>query len=50
MKGSEGGRPRSTKVARVFGAFFGCPDGFESSDFAQIMDLLTEEVSNFDDV
>ena len=31
---------RSTEVAGVFGAFFGRPDGFGSSDFAQIVDLL----------
>ena len=31
---------RSTEIARVFGAFVGRPDGFGSSDFAQIVDLL----------
>ena len=31
------GRVRSTEVARVFGALFGRPDGFGSSDFAQIV-------------
>ena len=37
---SGGGRVRSTEVARVFGAFFGRPDGFGSSDFAQIVICL----------
>ena len=40
MKGLDGGRPRSTEVARVFGAFLGRPDGFGSSDFAQIVHVL----------
>ena len=31
---------RSTEVAGVFGAFFGRPDGFGSSDFAQHVDLF----------
>ena len=31
---------RSTEVARVFGACFGRPDGFGSSDFAQNVDLF----------
>ena len=31
---------RSTEVAGVFGAFFGRPDGFGSSDFAQNVDLF----------
>ena len=31
---------RSTEVARVFGASVGRPDGFGSSDFAQIVDLF----------
>ena len=39
-EGLDGGRPRSTEVARVFGACFGRPDGFGSSDFAQIVDLF----------
>ena len=34
-----GSRPRSTLVARVF-RFFGRPDGFGSSDFAQHVDLF----------
>ena len=42
----EGFRLRSTEVdrgrpkSRVFGASFGCPDGFGSSDFAQNVDLF----------
>ena len=40
MKGLDGGRTRSTEVARVFGASFGRPDGFGSSDFAQLVDLF----------
>ena len=60
---------RSTEVAGVCGPFLGRPDGFGSSDFAQIvdlfmlyrsilvsgsdvikiMDLFTEEGSNYDD-
>ena len=28
---------RSTEVAKAFGFFFGRPDGFGSSDFAQIV-------------
>ena len=40
MKGLDGGLPRSTEVARVFGAFSGRPDGFGSSDFTQNADLL----------
>ena len=40
MKGSGRGRVRSTEVAKAFGVFFGRPDGFGSSDFAQIVDLL----------
>ena len=40
MKGLDGGRPRSTEVARVFGAFFGRPDGFGSSAFAKIVNVL----------
>ena len=32
---------RSTEVAGVFGAFFGRPDGFGSSDFAPNVDLFT---------
>ena len=40
MKGVDGDRPRSTEVARVFGALFGRPDGFGSSDFAQIACVL----------
>ena len=36
----DGGRPRSTEVAGVFGAFVGRPDGFGSLDFAQIVDFL----------
>ena len=35
----EGVGVRSTEVVGVFGAFFGRPDGFRSSDFAQIVDL-----------
>ena len=31
---------RSTEVARVFGAVLGRPDGFGSSDFAQIVILI----------
>ena len=31
---------RSTEVAGVFGFFFGRPDGFGSSDFAQYVDLF----------
>ena len=31
---------RSTEVAGVFGAFFGRPDGFGSSDFAHNVDVL----------
>ena len=31
---------RSAEVAGVFGACFGRPDGFGSSDFAQIVDLF----------
>ena len=31
---------RSTEVAGVSGAFFGRPDGFGSSDFAQNVDLF----------
>ena len=31
---------RSTEVAGVFAALFGRPDGFGSSDFAQIVDLF----------
>ena len=31
---------RSTEVARAFGSFVGRPDGFGSSDFAQIVDLF----------
>ena len=30
----------STEVAGVFGAFFGRPDGFGSSDFDRIVDFL----------
>ena len=40
MKGLGGGRVRWVTVARVFGAFFGRPDGFGSSDFAQIVDFV----------
>ena len=39
-EGLVGGRLRSTEVARVFGSFFERPDGFGSSDFAQIADLF----------
>ena len=39
MKGLDGGRPRSTEVARVFGSCFGRPDGFKSADFAQTVDF-----------
>ena len=31
---------RSAEVAGVFGAFFGRPDGFGSSDFAQNVGFL----------
>ena len=40
LKGLDGGRPRSTEVARVIGASFGRPDGFGSSGVAQIVDLF----------
>ena len=40
MKGLGRGRVRSTEVAKVFGASFGRPDGFGSSDFAQIVDVF----------
>ena len=33
---SGGGRSRSTEIAKVFGAFFGRPDGFGSSDFVRL--------------
>ena len=33
---SGGGRVRSTEIAGVFGASFGRPDGFGSSDFVRI--------------
>ena len=39
-EGSRGGRVRTTEVARVVGSFFGRPDGFGSSDFAQNVDLF----------
>ena len=31
---------RSTEIAKVFGACFGRPDGFGSSDFAQHVDCF----------
>ena len=40
MEGLDGDLPKSTEVARVFGALFGRPDGFGSSDFAQNVDCL----------
>ena len=40
MKGLDGCEPWSTEVAKVFGSFFGRPDGFGSSDFAQNVDFL----------
>ena len=36
----DGDRPGSTEVAKLFGGLFGRPNGFGSSDFAQIVDLF----------